>query len=210
MSKAMFGCLKMLCIMISFYISASNSSVNLGSKIFFIATCVPFRNPLWITENPPWPICSPNSISLIETSLTPATLGSLPAVAETSEELYVNEAKFSLWISSWRSSTCFWSLFEVFCSFFNISSSFLTSWFGLPLAVVGRSWAFVAGLGLVPKFIQSRSGCWREEGPPFKFLFSSSRSLMRLRSCPASSKTWIPPKLDLVPKTGLELCCCWD
>lgn len=50
---AILGCLRILVITISFYISARSSSVNLGSKIFLIATGVPFNFPLWIVENPP-------------------------------------------------------------------------------------------------------------------------------------------------------------
>lgn len=75
----MLGCLKMLYITISLYISYKRSSVSLGSKIFLIATGVPFNVPLWITENPPYEICSPISISSKVISLTPATGGNLPA-----------------------------------------------------------------------------------------------------------------------------------
>jgi len=81
-----FGCLKILCIIISFCISYKSSSVNRGSKIFLIATGVPFNLPLWIVENPPWPILSPISMSLIVISLTPATGGSLPADTVTFED----------------------------------------------------------------------------------------------------------------------------
>jgi hypothetical protein len=80
---AIFGCLKMLYITISFYISYNNSSVNLGSNIFFIATEVPFNFPLWITEKPPWAIFSPISISSRVISRTPGTSGSLPELTET-------------------------------------------------------------------------------------------------------------------------------
>ena len=73
----------------------------LGSKIFFIATGVPFRRPLWMTEKPPYPIYSPISMSLTFISLTPATAGSLPEVVETSEAPLVNDAKFAL-TSSFR------------------------------------------------------------------------------------------------------------
>ena len=45
-SKAMFGCLRMLYMTISFYISARSSFVILGSKIFLIATGVPLSIPL--------------------------------------------------------------------------------------------------------------------------------------------------------------------
>ena len=41
-SKATFGCLKMLYMTISFWISSSSSFVMFGSKIFFTATGVPF------------------------------------------------------------------------------------------------------------------------------------------------------------------------
>lgn len=77
-----FGCLKILYITISFYISYNNSSVSRGSNIFFIATGVPFSFPLWIVENPPCPIFSPTSISFIVISLTPETGGNLPSEAE--------------------------------------------------------------------------------------------------------------------------------
>ena len=71
---------------ISFYISYKSSSVNRGSNIFLIATGVPFNFPLWIVENPPWPILSPISMSFIVISLTPATGGSLPADTVTFED----------------------------------------------------------------------------------------------------------------------------
>lgn len=89
-NKAIFGCLRIACITISFWISASRSSVIEGSKIFFIATGHPFKKPLWITLKPPWPICSPNSMSSIVTSLTPGTAGSLPSFTETLDEPCVN------------------------------------------------------------------------------------------------------------------------
>lgn len=71
--SAIFGCLRILYITTSLYISNRRSSVNLGSNIFFIATGVPFKNPLCITEKPPYDIYSPISISSIEISLTPGT-----------------------------------------------------------------------------------------------------------------------------------------
>ena len=80
---AMLGCRRILVITISFWISAKSSSVNRGSNIFLIATGVPLSFPLWIVEKPPWPIWSPNSMSLRVTSLTPGTGGSLPAYIET-------------------------------------------------------------------------------------------------------------------------------
>ena len=80
---AIFGCLKILCITISFWISCKSSSVSLGSNIFLIATGVPLSFPLWITEKPPYAIFSPISISSIVISLTPGTGGSLPDETET-------------------------------------------------------------------------------------------------------------------------------
>ena len=78
-----FGCLKILCITISFYISYNKSSVSRGSNIFFIATGVPFSFPLWIVEKPPCPIFSPTSISFSVISLTPETEGNFPSEAVT-------------------------------------------------------------------------------------------------------------------------------
>ena len=48
-----------------------------------MATGVPFKKPLCITENPPYEIWSPISISSRVISLTPATQGNLPAVTDT-------------------------------------------------------------------------------------------------------------------------------
>ena len=76
----------------------------LGSKIFLMATGVPLRRPLWMTEKPPWPIYSPTSISFIEISRTPGTTGNLPAVVETSPDPVVKEAKLALVISFFRLS----------------------------------------------------------------------------------------------------------
>jgi len=77
------GCLKILYITISFWISYNNSSVNLGSNIFLIATGVPFNFPLWIVENPPYAIFAPISISASVISLTPGTGARRPADNET-------------------------------------------------------------------------------------------------------------------------------
>ena len=140
--SVMLGCLRMLCITISFWISESSSSVSLGSKIFLIATGVPFRYPLWMTEKPPWPICSDISISYRVISLTPGTLGNLAALVDSSEVVCVNEPKLALCISCCKSSICFWSRLEFFCSFCkSYSSLFESFWF--PLAVVGRILAVV-------------------------------------------------------------------
>ena len=95
-SRQMFGCRKIACIIISFWISDNKSSVMDGSKIFLIATGVPFRNPLWITLNPPCPIYSPNCKSSKEISLTPGTIGSLPAVTDTSLTFEVKLWKLDL------------------------------------------------------------------------------------------------------------------
>ena len=137
-SKAMFGWRKIAYMTISFWISSKSSFVILGSKIFLIATGVPLRRPLWITEKPPCPICSATSISLIEISRTPGTAGNLPDVVDTSLAPYVNDAKFAFTISFFKDSIYASSApFYLFSSF---------NWFSkcvalaLPvLAVVGLS-----------------------------------------------------------------------
>lgn len=146
--STMLGCLRMDCITISFWISFNRSSVIFGSNIFLIATGVPFKKPLWIVENPPWPIYSPMWMSFVEISRTPGTKGNLPAVTETYELYPVNWEKFDFWISFFKLSI---SNLSLFCSFFSCLSSSCTS---LTLAfyyeaVVGLS----SGL-LFPKFIQ--------------------------------------------------------
>ena len=120
-SITIFGCLKILCITISFWISLSKSSVNLGSNIFFIATGVPFNFPTWMVEKPPYPILSPISMSLIVISLTPGTEGNLPELTETFDEVWVKAWKFIFYISLLRLSIWSWSLFFSFRSFFNSS-----------------------------------------------------------------------------------------
>jgi hypothetical protein len=52
-----------------------------------MATGVPLSFPLWITEKPPYEICSPISRSSMETSRTPGTIGSLPDVTETASDV---------------------------------------------------------------------------------------------------------------------------
>lgn len=47
-----------------------------------------------MTENPPWEIYSPISISSKEISRTPGTYGSLPADTEIDEADYVKAEKF--------------------------------------------------------------------------------------------------------------------
>lgn len=85
-SIAILGWRSILYITISFWISFNNSSVSLGSKIFLIATGVPFSLPTWIVEKPPYPIFSPSSISSIVISRTPGTDGNLPALTDTFED----------------------------------------------------------------------------------------------------------------------------
>lgn len=126
MSKAMLGCLNILYITISLYISYNSSSVNLGSNIFLIATGVLFKNPLWITENPPYDIYSPISISSRVISLTPGTCGSLPADTETEPAVYVNAEKLDFYSSLCKFSISSNSFFLSFFSTFNSSCSSLT------------------------------------------------------------------------------------
>ena len=75
-----------------------------GSKIFLIATGVPFSVPLWMTEKPPCPIYSATSISFVVISRTPGTTGSLPDVVETSCAPCVKLAKLALTISFFNDS----------------------------------------------------------------------------------------------------------
>ena len=76
-----------------------------GSKIFLIATGVPLRRPLWITEKPPWPIYSLISKSVMLISRTPGTAGRRPDVVETSPWPCVKEAKLAFVISLRSEST---------------------------------------------------------------------------------------------------------
>jgi len=133
-----FGWRKTAVIIISFWISYSKSSVIFGSKIFLIATGVPFKNPLWIVLKPPWPIYSPTFTSSRDISLTPGTTGKRPFVTETSLALCVNCEKFYLWISIFNNSISSCSFFEFFFSFFKSFSSSLNLWFELA-AVDGLS-----------------------------------------------------------------------
>ena len=126
MSKAILGCLRMLCITISFWISCNNSSVMFGSKIFLIATGVPLSSPLYIMEKPPWPIFSLKSRSYSVISLTPGTGGRRPALSETSLLHLVKAWKFALWISFFRPSISSTSFFWCFLSFLSCSSNCLT------------------------------------------------------------------------------------
>ena len=120
-----------------------------GSKIFLIATGVPFSSPLYIMEKPPWPIFSPKSKSYSVISLTPGTGGRRPALSETSLLHLVKAWKLALWISFFKLSISSASFFWCFLSFFNYSSSYLT-WAFVWLAVAGLS----MGCDPPPKFIQ--------------------------------------------------------
>ena len=201
----MFGWRKIAYITISFWISSKSSLVILGSNIFLIATGVPFRRPLWITEKPPWPICSATSISLIEISRTPGTAGNLPDVVDTSLAPCVNEAKFALTISFFKDSICASSApFYLFSSF-----NWFSKWVALALPVLA-----VVGLAIISlrgysgwaeaKFIQSRSAgsCRWACAPRFisnDYCFPILLSLMSRRSNWSLRFPPAPPKLELPP-----------
>jgi hypothetical protein len=124
--KQTFGCLSMLYITISLYISYRRSSVNRGSNIFLMATGVPLSVPLCITEKPPYEICSPISISLSSISLTPATYGNLPADTDTLPAVEVNAEKLDFCTSLFKFSISSSIFFFSFFSCFNSSYTSLT------------------------------------------------------------------------------------